>query len=69
MELARELFRLTNREAQIAGLLFAGRSTGEIAAALAVVPETVRFHFRSIFEKTGARGRAEVVALLAQLVR
>jgi DNA-binding CsgD family transcriptional regulator len=69
MELARELFRLTIREAQIIGLLFAGRSTGEIAAALAVVPETVRFHFRSIFEKTGARGRVEVVALLARLVR
>ena len=69
MDLARELFGLTFRESQIVGLLCEGRSTVEISARLAVVPETVRFHLKSIFEKTDARGRVEVVALVAQLVR
>jgi DNA-binding CsgD family transcriptional regulator len=69
MNLASEMFRLTIREAQIVGFLCEGRSTVEIAAKLAVVPETVRFHLKSIFDKTDARSRVEVVALLAQLVR
>jgi DNA-binding CsgD family transcriptional regulator len=68
MDLATELFRLTFREAQILRLLCQSFSTPEIATNLVIVPETVRFHLKSIFEKTGARRRAEVVALIAQLV-
>ena len=67
-DLAKDLFSLTFREAQIVGLLCKGSSTHEIAATLAVGPETVRFHLKAIFEKTGGRRRSEVIALLAQLI-
>jgi DNA-binding CsgD family transcriptional regulator len=67
MELAVELFRLTVREAQIVALMCEGRSTAEISARLSIVPETVRFHCKAIFEKTGVRGRIEVVAMIARL--
>lgn len=67
-ELARALFDLTFRELQIAGLLCDGASTQEIATKLEIGAETVQFHLKSVFEKTGGRRRSEVVALLAQIV-
>jgi DNA-binding CsgD family transcriptional regulator len=67
-ELAIALFGLTIREAHVVGQLCEGRSIVEIAARLGVVPETVRFHLKSIFEKTGARRQAELVGLLGQLI-
>ncbi len=68
MDIARELFSFTVREAQIVALLCEGYSTTAIASRLNVVPDTVRFHLKTIFDKNGGRRRAEVVALIAQLV-
>jgi DNA-binding CsgD family transcriptional regulator len=53
---------LTAREREIAGLLVAGRSNKEIAAALELSPHTVSDHLKAIFERTGARNRAEVAS-------
>ena len=65
--IAIDLFGLAPREAQVAGLLCEGCSVGEIAARLRIVPDTVRYHLKSIFDKTGTRRQAELVGLLAVL--
>jgi DNA-binding CsgD family transcriptional regulator len=68
-DLAIACFGLSLREAQIAAQLCEGYSTAQISASLGIVPETVRFHLKSIFEKTGVHRRTELVALLAPLSR
>lgn len=62
-----ELFKLTPHEACVAALICAARSTAEIARALRVTTDTIRFHLKSIFEKTSVRSRAELVSLFAML--
>jgi DNA-binding NarL/FixJ family response regulator len=53
---------LTPREADVLELLRAGRSNGEIAAALHISIETVRTHARRIYRKLGVRTRRELAA-------
>ncbi len=48
---------LTRREAEIAQLVKAGRTTAEIAAALFVSPQTVTFHRKNIRRKLGLSQR------------
>jgi DNA-binding CsgD family transcriptional regulator len=60
-------FSLTDREADVACLLGEGLALTEVAAHLGVEVVTARAHLRSIFDKTGARRQAELVALLARL--
>jgi DNA-binding CsgD family transcriptional regulator len=67
MDIARELFQLSFREAQIAALVCDCCTTMEIAARLSIVPETVRFHLKAIFDKTGARKRSDIVSIMARL--
>jgi DNA-binding CsgD family transcriptional regulator len=57
-------YGLTPRERDVLREVLRGRSTGEIAQALHLVPYTVQDHLKSIFEKTGASSRAELVARL-----
>lgn len=52
---------LTNRELEILKLIAAGFSNTEIAAALVVSAATVKTHINHIFQKTGARDRAQAV--------
>jgi DNA-binding CsgD family transcriptional regulator len=54
-------YGLSERECQITRLCMTGQSTKEIAQTLAVSPYTVQDHFKSIFHKTGARSRGELV--------
>jgi DNA-binding CsgD family transcriptional regulator/PAS domain-containing protein len=56
-------YHLTPREAQIATLLADGANIEAIAAQLSLAIGTVRFNLKRIFEKTGARSQAAVVAL------
>lgn len=51
---------LTPREADVFGLLQAGRSNAEIAMELSVSVETVRTHARAVFRKLGVRNRREL---------
>ena len=61
-------FSLTDREADVACLLAEGLALAEVARRLRIEVATARVHLRSIFDKTGARRQAELVALLARLL-
>jgi DNA-binding CsgD family transcriptional regulator len=65
--LAIDLFKLTSHEARVTALVCSAHSTTEIAAVLGVTTDTIRFHLKSIFEKTSVRSRAELVSLFAML--
>jgi DNA-binding CsgD family transcriptional regulator len=53
---------LSRREAEVIGLLAAGRENAEIATALGVSVHTVERHVANIFVKIGVRNRAEATA-------
>lgn len=55
--------RLSPRETEILNLLAAGLGNKEIAWRLKISEHTVKFHVTSIFNKLGASGRAEAVAI------
>jgi DNA-binding CsgD family transcriptional regulator/PAS domain-containing protein len=59
-----EIFRLTRRESEAALLLAGGLDLDAIAARLDMGVGTVRSHLKSVYEKTGARSQAALVALL-----
>ncbi len=53
---------LPRREAEILGLLAAGRSNPQIAWALHISPRTVQRHVANAYLKIGAHSRAEATA-------
>lgn len=54
-------YGLTEREAQVTRLCLRGDSTKQMAQALHVSSYTVQDHLKSIFDKTGARSRGQLV--------
>jgi PAS domain S-box-containing protein len=60
---ARSSQRLTRRERDVVRLVALGAGTRQVAAELFVAPDTVRSHVRNAMSKTGARTRAQLVAI------
>ncbi len=56
---------LSGRSEEVASLVVRGRLNKEIARQLGIRLQTVKNHVRSIYDRTGARNRAELVRLLA----
>ncbi len=60
---------LSPRLRQIHTLLARGLSNEEIAAELALSPNTVKFHVRALYARLGVHNRVEASLLYAQLTR
>ncbi len=58
---------LTTRECEVLRLIAAGKSNGEIAAALVVAVSTVKAHINSIFAKLGATSRTQALIRAQEL--
>ena len=56
---------LTRRESEVAHLVGTGISNKEIAQQLGLSAGTVKIHIHSIFRKTGARRRYDLIAQMA----
>ena len=63
LEFSVRLGRLTRREREVMDLVIAGRSSRDIAAALALSPKTVETHRARLMSKTGAASLAELIRL------
>jgi len=57
---------LTEREAEVLGLLRQGMSNREIAQTLWIAQSTAKVHVRHIFEKLGVRSRTEAALFRAE---
>jgi DNA-binding CsgD family transcriptional regulator len=62
----RERYRLTAREAELAGRLAAGDGLAHAAEEMGISLATARQHLKAVFEKTGTHRQAELVALIAR---
>ncbi len=56
-----DAYGLTKREGEITRLVLRGLSTAEVSEQLHITPNTVRDHFKAIFDKVGVRSRRELV--------
>ena len=56
-----DAYGLTKREGEITQLVLRGLSTAEVSGELHITPNTVRDHFKAIFDKVGVRSRRELV--------
>lgn len=63
----RDLFGLTDREADVACLLAGGLGLPAIAETLGISPDTARTYLKYAFEKIGVGRQAELVALIMRL--
>jgi DNA-binding CsgD family transcriptional regulator len=60
-------FGLTDREREVLALVAAGRSNGQIAAALFISPKTASVHVSNILAKLGVGGRVQAAAVAHRL--
>lgn len=64
VSLLREATHLTEREAEIAGLVTSGLSVERIAARLVISEGTVRTHVKTSLQKCGVHSQVELAALM-----
>ncbi len=58
-----EKYQLSKRETEVLILCSTGLTNPEIAKKLFIQLETVKFHMKNIFFKTGTKKRAEVILM------
>lgn len=63
------LYALTPAEARVACEIGNGGNPRDIAAALRILPSTVRTHLHHVFAKTATRGQTDLMRLVAQLAQ
>ena len=59
--------QFSSREADVVRLLSSGRSNRDVAHALALAPDTVKWHLKNIFGKLGVSNRTQAVLRLQEL--
>jgi len=64
VDLAEQRFGLSDREAEVIALLSDGLSNKQIASALEIAVQTVKFHVQAIMKKSGTSSRTELLARL-----
>ena len=62
----RDQANLTSRETEVLGLATRGMKTTQIAGGLCVSTQTVRTHFKNIYQKIGVHSRTEAVVFALQ---
>ena len=63
------LYALTPAEARVACEIGNGENPRDIAAALRILPSTVRTHLHHVFAKTATRSQGDLMRLVAQLAQ
>ena len=58
---------LSPRHLEILALIAQGRCTEEIATALELSPNTIKFHVRALYSRLGVRNRVEAANRYAQM--
>ncbi|UOF79035.1 response regulator containing a cheY-like receiver [Caudoviricetes sp.] len=58
---------LSNREVEVANMVYKGMSNREIANALFITEKTVKFHVTHIFKKYKLRSRAQLIVKMIEL--
>ena len=61
------LENLTNKEKEIAQLVYKGLTNQEIGEILQITVRTVKAHVGTIFEKTGAKDRINLILLMQKM--
>src|SRR5215475_5487968 len=64
-EVVAKAYRLTSTELRVLLAIAEVGPVSEIAEAFGVSETMIKFHLKNLFEKTGARGEADLVRLLA----
>jgi DNA-binding CsgD family transcriptional regulator len=65
-ELLKGEYGLSDREAEIARLLYAGKNNKIIAEELFLSPNTVKVHASNLYHKLGVTNRVEAVQLMSE---
>lgn len=66
-EILRQVFDLTRREAEVMSLIGEGQPIHQIGVTLGIATETVRYHVKSVFMKTGTTRQSELVGLCLRI--
>jgi DNA-binding CsgD family transcriptional regulator len=66
-QLMQQLYRLTQTESRLANLLAHGYTLAEAAEQMEISVDTVRFHLKQIFRKTGTCRQSELMRTILSL--
>ncbi|MBW6422959.1 helix-turn-helix transcriptional regulator [Rhizobium sp. XQZ8] len=66
-EILQQVFDLTRREAEVMSLIGEGQPIHQIGVTLGIATETVRYHVKSVFMKTGTTRQSELVGLCSRM--